>query len=101
MGIQTRVQTQFVPTTVFRTQTIQSVVNLPAQTQYRTQYSTIVRTQLIPGVTSTRINTRFVTSTNFVTSTVVNRQVNTVTKTQTIQETCGYNYDAPKTPFNF
>merc|ERR1712008_129514 len=101
MGIQTRTQTQFVPTTVFRTQTVQSVVNLPARTQYRTQYSTIVRTQLIPGVTSTRINTRFVTTTNFVTSTAVNRQVSTVTTTQTIQETCGYNYDAPKTPFNF
>jgi len=99
--IQTRVQTQFVPTTVFRTQTVQSVVNLPAQTLYRTQYSTVVRTQLIPGVISTRINTRFVTNTNFVTSTVINRQVNTVTTTRTIQETCGYNYDAPKTPFNF
>jgi len=99
--IQTRVQTQFVPTTVFRTQTVQSVVNLPAQTQYRTVYTTVTRSQLIPGNVSTRFNTRFVTNTNFVTSTVVNRQVSTVYSTRTIQQTCGYNYDAPKTPFNF
>jgi len=99
--VQTRVQTQFVPTTVFRTQTIQSVVNLPAETQYRTVYNKVVRTQQIPGVTSTRINTRYVTNTNFVTSTAVNRQINTVTATETVTKECGYNYDAPKTPFHF
>jgi len=100
--VQTRVQTQFVPTTVFRTQTVQSVVNLPAQTQYRTVYTTLFRTQQLPGVTSTRINTRYVTNNNYVTSTVVNRQINTVTATTTIQQKCsGYNYDAPKTPFHF
>jgi len=100
--VQTRVQTQFVPTTVFRTQTVQSVVSLPAQTQYRTVYRTVTRSQQIPGVTSTRINTRYVTNTNFITSTVFNRQVNTVTATRTIQQQCsGYNYDAPRTPFNF
>jgi len=99
--IQTRVQTQFVPTTVYRTQTVQSLVNLPAQTRYSTQYTTVVRTQFIPGNVETRVNTRFVTNTNFVTSTVVNRQVSTVYSTRTIQQTCGYNYDAPKTPFNF
>merc|ERR1712029_1271936 len=100
--VQTRVQTQFVLTTVFRTQTIQSVVNLPAETQYRTVYNKVVRTQQIPGVTSTRINTRYVTNSNFVTSTSVNRQINTVTATETVTQTCpGYNYNAPKTPFHF
>jgi len=100
--VQTRVQTQFVPTTLFKTQIIQSVVNIPAVTKYKTVYSTVVSTQQIPGITSVRINTRFVTNTNFVTSTVINRQINTVTAIKTIQNRCtGYKYDAPKTPFHF
>jgi len=100
--VRTQVSTQVVPTTIYSQQTVPTVVNVPAQTQYVTVTRTDVRTQQLPGQTRTEYVTRVVYSTNYVTSTVFNDQYNTIRATSTVQPDCntGYNYPEPSQGFN-
>ncbi|XP_064078159.1 LOW QUALITY PROTEIN: mucin-3A-like [Macrobrachium nipponense] len=100
--VSTLYSTQVVPTTIYTQQTVPTVVNLPAQTQYVTVTRTDVRTQQIPGQTRIQYVTSTFYNTIFITSTVYNEQVNTITATTTIPPYCrtGYNYPTPSRGFN-